>query len=219
MRERVEVRIPVVLCLWLCAFVLCSSFCRAETIVVGGDFTNRIPAEGSGNASMADVMLFVPEHKVITDLDVYLDITHTNVIDLLIYLRSPTGLTIELKDDEMMNSFWQEDPKSNLYDTVFDDEALLTLPQGEPPYTGRFRPVENQYLSIYNGHDVFGDWTLEIFDMAYADVGSLDRWELRFEVINIPEPATFVYLSLLFAYRILGRIPRRNRSSIRTAKV
>ncbi len=189
-------RVAIILGLGSSVIIAAGTFCRAEPLVIGNDFTNRIPAEGTGEAYMDDAVLTVTQHAQITDLDVYLDITHENVIDLIIKLYSPTGQSIELKDEELMNLFWQGDPLANMYGTVFDDEAVLTLPEGQPHYTGRFQPAENQYLSVFDGQDAYGDWTLEIYDMAYGDVGALDRWELQFEVIQTPEPSSLCCLML-----------------------
>ncbi|MBN1844609.1 MAG: proprotein convertase P-domain-containing protein, partial [Sedimentisphaerales bacterium] len=154
---------------------------RAETCVIGQDFSQRIPAEGTGAAYMDSVELVVPWHGEIADLDVYLDITHTEVSDLLIYLVSPDNHTCQLKDESLMNSLWQGDRRANMWGTIFDDEADGFLPEGAPPYTGRYRPAAGG-LDEFDGRDCFGVWTLRIYDLAYADIGSLDRWELRFEL-------------------------------------
>lgn len=193
-------RVAIILGLYSGVLQAAGTFCHAEPLVIGNDFTHRIPAEGSGEAGMDDAVLSVSQHVIITDVNVYLDITHENVIDLKIYLSSPAGQYIELKDDALMILFWQGDPLPNMYGTIFDDEAVLTLPEGQPPYTDRFQPAENQYLSVFDGQDAYGDWTLEIFDMASGDIGALDRWELRFEVTDTPEPSSLCYLAILAGF-------------------
>lgn len=190
-------RVAVILSLILGFILSGETFCFAEPLVISDDFTNRIPAVGSGEAGMDDAVLTVTQHAYITDLDVYLDITHENVIDLIITLYSPTGQPLVLKDDALMNLFWQEEPRENMYSTVFDDEAVLTLPEGQPPYSDRFQPAEDQYLSVFDGQDAFGDWTLDIYDLSYGDIGALDRWELRFDVTHTPEPSSLGCLLLL----------------------
>jgi len=198
-------RISVVLGLCPGVLLAAGTFCRAEPLVIGNIFTNRIPAEGTGVAYMNDAVLTVTQHAYITDLDVYLDITHENVIDLIINLYSPTGQFIKLKDDALMDPFYLGDPLPNMYGTVFDDEAVLTLPEGQPPYTGRFQSAENQYLSVFDGHDAYGDWTLEIYDMAHSDIGALDYWELRFNVIHTPEPSSLCTLGFLALFGMLRK--------------
>ena len=200
-------RVAVILGLGSGILLAVGSFCRAEPLVIGNDFTNRIPAEGTGEAFMDDAVLTITQHAHITDLDVYLDITHENVIDLIINLCSPTDQSIELKDDTLMNLFWQGDPLPNMYGTIFDDEANLYMSDVQSPYTGRFRP-DGGVLSVFDGQDVYGDWTLEIYDMAYGDIGALDRWELQFEVIDTPEPSSLCYFGMLV---ICGMLRKRRK--------
>jgi len=121
-------------------------------------------------------------------------------------LDSPQGITVILKDDELMEHFWRDTPKTDLKNTIFDDAADHTLLQGTPPYTGRFKPAAFNYLSDYNGLDPCGEWTLRIYDMAYADTGALNRWELHIEYNTHPEPVAFCYLS---ASALFLRLRRR----------
>jgi len=204
-----KARVAVILGVCSGMFLSAGRFCGGECLVIGGEFTNRIPAEGTGEAFMDDAVLMVSKHVFIRDLDVYLDITHANVIDLIINLYSPTGQCIELKDEELMNRFWQEDPLPNMYGTVFDDEAILFLPEGQPPYTDRYLPAADQYLSVFDGEEAYGDWTLEIFDMASGDIGTLDRWELHLDVIHTPEPSSLCTLGFLAICTMLRKHRKR----------
>jgi hypothetical protein len=77
--------------------------------------------------------------------------------------------------------------------TVFDDEAELSIEQGQPPFTGRFRPEPGNLLAIFDGLDAYGSWRLQIYDAYFADSGTLDRFEL---IITIPEPTTALLLAL-----------------------
>ena len=198
-------RISVILGLCPGVLLAAGTFCCAEPLVIGDDFTNRIPTEGTGEAYMNDAVLTVPEHVLITDLDVYLDITHENVIDLIINLYSPTGQSIELKDNTLMELYFQEEePWSNMYGTIFDDEVSLYMSDVQSPYTGRFRP-DGGVLSVFDGHDAYGDWILEIYDMQPSDIGTLDRWELQFEVIDTPEPSSLCTLGFLALFGMLRK--------------
>ena len=173
-----------------------------STINIGQSFSQPIPAHGDGLEWMSPVSLIVSNHAVIKDLDVYFDITHTNVVDLDIFLDCPWGQTIMLKDDALMKKFWKEAPWQNMYGTIFDDQSDKTLTQGLPPYTGHFLPAQGNSLSLCNGHDINGIWTLRIFDMAYGNMGDLDRWELHFDINHAPEPST-IFLFILVALFLL----------------
>jgi len=170
--------------------------------VVEGDFQQRIPAEGIAPGLMDPVTLFVPYHQTITDIDVHLQITHSAVCDLLIYLDSPWGQTVTLKDDELMNELWPPGSlTANMFGTIFDDEADFRQYQAAPPYTGRFLPALGQSLSLLDDHDAYGNWTLRIADIAEANIGTLDYLALDFEFVHTPEPTS---LSIWFFAAILA---------------
>ena len=179
-------------------------------VIYQRQFNQPIPSQGDGMAWMTPVTLSVPDHGIISDLDVLLDISHTNVVDLCIFLESPQGNTVILKDEELMNHFWRDTPKTDMKNTIFDDAAGNTLLQANPPYTGRFKPAASNYLSLYNGLDACGEWTLRIYDMAYVDTGALNRWEMHIEYHINPEPLIFCYLgasTLFLRHRRRRKIP------------
>lgn len=167
----------------------------AEEVIFSGEFQQRIPAVGDGQAWMEPVQLLVDRHLIIKDIDVYFDITHTQVGDLRIFLDGPEGESLMLKELWLP---WQEE-QSNMYGTVFDDEASLHIYEGSPPYTGRFLPDEGS-LAIFDGSDAYGLWTLSIWDGYPDDYGTLDKWELH--ITTAPEPVSFVYLLIPMCWRI-----------------
>jgi hypothetical protein len=93
----------------------------------------------------------------------------------------------------------------NYTNTIFDDEALLSIEQAEPPFTGRFRPRQPYELSLFDGHDTYGTWSLQIYDMYDWDTGTLDSFELIF---TTPEPASSLILAFGGALLTFFR-PRR----------
>jgi len=189
--------------LWGVGFSVTSA---SSTLVVAGDFQQRIPAAGTGPAAMSPVTFFVPaDNHRIADLDVLLDVRHTEVSDLVIDLQSPAGTLVTLKGFELMDSLWPGIHRPNLTDTVFDDEAHLFLTDGAPPYTGRFRPT--QPLSAFDGQPAAGFWTLYIQDIAAGDTGTLDRWELHFTIAAAPEPSTLALAALAAALACRRRRP------------
>ena len=187
---KIALKIAVVACFCL-SFV---GMAQAQRKYVTSEFTRRIPAHGQGLAWMEPAILDVAQHGIIADLDVYLDITHSEVSDLLIYLESPAGTTIELKDDQLWNSLWGGISRPDMHGTIFDDEAVDSLGDGQPPYAGRFLPANGNSLSVFNGQDAYGLWKLRIYDLALADTGTLDSWQLQIE--HTPEPTAMIYLVL-----------------------
>jgi len=158
--------------------------------IYGGNFNLPIPAEpNSSQGWMDDAVIEVPDHFTIHDLDVGISLTHTNVFDLQISLESPAGTSLFLNMYDLDEFFI--DP--NYTNTIFDDEAPESIKQAEPPFSGRFRPIDTYKLSEFDGENAYGTWRLQIYDMWQADTGTLDSFEL---MITIPEPATFLLLGL-----------------------
>ncbi len=171
--------------------------------IYSGNFNLLIPANPDDTKGwMADAIIEVPHHLTISDLDAGISLTHTNVFDLQIFLRSPTGTIICLNMYDVYKEFAVY---PNYTNTIFDDEALFSIKEGEPSFTGRFRPIEPYRLSAFDGEDSFGPWRLRIYDAFYADTGTLNSFEL---VITTPEPATVILLTLGAGLSILLR-PRR----------
>ena len=179
--------------------------------IYGGQFDLQIPRPDSGDPDiskgwMTDAVIEIPDHFTIHDLDIRISITHTNVFDLQIFLQSPTETRICLN----MYDFTEFFEGANYTQTIFDDEADVPIEQGQPPFTGRFRPKAidplNQ-LEIFDGENVYGTWRLQIYDIWPVDTGTLDSFELRF---TVPEPATAVLLTLSVGLVTLFK-PRRGR--------
>ena len=170
-----------------------------------GSFDLPIPAEpGSTKGFMDNAVIEVPDHFSILDIDVAVNITHTSVWDLQLFLRSPIGTECCLNMYNIDEKFTGE----NYTGTIFDDEAEISIEEGTAPFTGRFRSrgLDGSYKlqSVY-GQDTYGTWQLRIYDAFYDHTGTLDSCEL---IITVPEPATVIFLTLGQGLAILLR-PRR----------
>jgi subtilisin-like proprotein convertase family protein len=113
----------------------------------------------------------VPDLEVIQDLDVTVNITHTYIADVDMYLMGPNGVEIELSSDNGLS-------EDNYTATTFDDEAAMDIIDAPPPFTGTFRP--EQPLALFDGISAAGPWTLRAFDDSDGDEGTLDSWSIRF---------------------------------------
>ena len=187
-------QVTIGLLLYLAGVV--SQVAWAEQVVVGGGvvFSQAIPAEGDGEGWMAPVYLDVPAGGRIVDLDVYVDIVHPEVSDLIIYVDAPWGASVCLKDDALYQTLWQEVERADMRGTVFDDSASWSLTEGEAPYTGHFLPAQDEFLATFNGNEAGGVWTLRIYDIALKDAGVLEGWELHFDCEPVPEPVGALFL-------------------------
>jgi len=167
--------------------------------VYSGDFDLPIPADtDSSQGWMADAVIEIPDHFTIDDLDVSITVTHTCVFDLQIFIQSPDGTTLCLNEYSIYEYFEGE----NYTQTVFNDEAELPIEQGQPPFTGEFKPRTPNLLEVFDGQDSFGSWRLRIYDVWDADTGTLNHFEL---IITTPEPTTAVLLLLGIALLRLKR--------------
>ncbi|MBU0508575.1 carboxypeptidase regulatory-like domain-containing protein [bacterium] len=154
----------------------------------------------SGNWPIADldtttVQLQVNESWIINDLDVFVSLTHSYVADLRISVTGPGGQTVLLTNQ---NGGSGEDYEM----TTFDDEALIPVRFGQPPFNGSFIPEEP--LSAFNGLDVQGAWTLTLEDLAGGDDGVLLEWGIlitpALDALDPGTPATAREFALLGNY-------------------
>ncbi|MHC4488098.1 MAG: proprotein convertase P-domain-containing protein [Planctomycetota bacterium] len=191
---------------WIVAFFFMaagigSSVFAGPTVIYGGVFDLPIPAPDDpqskyGRGWMDDAVIEIGDHFTIYDLDVGITLTHTSVFDLQIFLQSPAGTLLCLNMYNFDEFFEGEDYK----DTIFDDEADHPIEEGQPPFTGRFRPRSPAQLSVFDGQDVYGPWRLKIYDQWYADTGNLESFEVR---VTICEPGISTLLILGVAFVVL----------------
>jgi subtilisin-like proprotein convertase family protein len=142
-----------------------------NTLVVNsschGTSINTNAAIGPNAGAMTLSSLNYTHDVLITDINVSIDITHSRVSDLDIYLISPDGTRIELSTDNGGSG-------NNYTDTVFDDEASNPITTANAPFTGSFRPEGT--LADLNGLASLGIWKLEITDDENSYGGTLNGW-------------------------------------------
>jgi subtilisin-like proprotein convertase family protein len=127
-----------------------------------------------------------PESVQSDNICVTINLTHTFVADLQIYLIAPNGEILNL----MMNNGGGDD---NLVNTQFCDNFAETLSSSLPPYTGTFLPfgslspgacgfVANvsSFSAIGGGNiNPNGMWILKVFDVYGGDQGVLNNWSVE----------------------------------------
>jgi len=185
---------------WIVAFFfmaagLGSPVFAGPTVIYGGNFDLRIPAEpDSSKGWMDDAVIEIGDHFTIYDLDVGITLTHTEVFDLQIFIESPAGTLLCLN---MYNPSYEYFEGEDYIQTIFDDEAQVPIEEAEPPFTGRFRPRSPAQLSVFDGQDTFGQWKLQVYDAYYDDTGTFDSFEV---MVTICEPGTATLLILGAAF-------------------
>jgi subtilisin-like proprotein convertase family protein len=183
---------------------LCAS---PDSYYFEGQYQLPIPAApGATQGWMSDAVLLVTEHIRISDLDVTVDVTHTNVFDLQLYLESPSGTTILLNMYDYTTDFFTG---ADYDHTIFDDEATSSIHDGAAPFAGRFRPLDS--LTLFDGQDAYGPWHLRIYDAFYYDTGQLNMFGLFITTAStVPmAPAPPAVALVLIGLGMIRRLPTR----------
>ncbi len=116
-------------------------------------------------------------------LSVKINVTHTYLSDLKIFLVSPDGRSICLVDGAGGSG-------DNFTNTIFADGGAA-IGSGSAPFTGVFAPLgiapfcvsgNTLYASFstFSYASPIGDWALRVYDKAAGDVGKLVNWEITF---------------------------------------
>jgi len=111
----------------------------------------------------------IADSGIIQDLNVKINLTHSYDNDLNIGLIAPNGTYISL-------AYHLGGGGNNYSDTVFDDEASMSISSGYAPFSGTFSP--QGLLSTFDDLEMQGTWTLQIIDEVGIDSGYLYSWSL-----------------------------------------
>jgi subtilisin-like proprotein convertase family protein/subtilisin family serine protease len=151
----------------------------------------------------------------ITDVNVTVNLRHTNDADLDVFLVAPDGTRVELFTDVGGTG-------DNFTNTVLDDQATtaITATTAVAPFTGTFQP--EGLLSAFNGRAANGVWRLEVTDDTTGGTGFIDGWRVTiataeqqtatatggaYAFLNLP-PATYVVRQIMPA-GWTGTVPSR----------
>src|SRR5439155_1512623 len=93
-----------------------------------------------GGTLLSDVV--VSDSYTVGDVNVRLDINHPFDADLDISLVGPDGTSVDLASD-------LGGAGDSYANTLFNDQAVPSVTDGAPPFTGSFRPESP--LSVFNG--------------------------------------------------------------------
>lgn len=166
---------------------------NANTIVVNGP-----PAEDVDTDPATEVQLVVSDSVTILDLNIAINIADIEDDDdaywgdwVLTLTHEDTGTSVVLFD--------RDGDENGLFDVIFDDEAAGPVPDfdgDDADLVGAYQLDLGNVLSIFDGENAEGTWTLSIFDQEVPDDDEdLVAWSL---IINsdVPEPTSLALLGL-----------------------
>ena len=138
----------------------------------------RFPLPGGGGVGTAVDELRAKKKGKIRDVNVSVRITHSYDRDLELWLMSPnrTIVKLALRRGGVGDDFGHGPPDCTGTHTVFDDQAPTAIGDAAAPFGGPFRP--DQPLSVLNGKQGKGTWSLFVVDSATPDSGMLHCWGL-----------------------------------------
>lgn len=124
----------------------------AETIDEASDpnappGVSAIPDEGTLTSTIV-----IDDRLLMTEVDVYVDITHTRPADLRVRLTSPAGQEVILRDQVA----------ESLLDVTYDETETPEQP-----------------LDVLEGQFSDGTWVLTIDDLQAGEIGSLLSWDVN----------------------------------------
>lgn len=156
------------------------------------DATNSnltIPDNGCSNGIFAISYINVSgiTASLNTKIAVKVNITHSYVGDLALFLVNPSGFTMTLTSVTSGNS------GDNFRNTIFTDGGT-TFPgssSAAAPFSGVYAPQGlggscagsyNPTITNFASNTILnGGWALVVYDKAAGDIGTLDNWQITFD--------------------------------------
>lgn len=169
------------------------------TAVAGQTFSTIVPAiipDNSCTGAISPITVSgyttsVPSSSIY----IQLNLTHTYLGDLDLFLESPTGERLGLSDQTGNAS----NGGDNFTNTVFADSGSTILPTTGAPYSGLYKPWNalftvntcaltttlTSFASLGGGMvNPNGTWNLKVYDRASIDTGRVVSWSIYFPGVN-----------------------------------
>ena len=165
---------------------------RLVVTAAGALFLNNtdqaIPDNGCGAGNGITSQIIVtgqPSLVSSSKIAVRINITHTWDAELRIYLYPPTGVGVLVLAADNGGS------GDNFSNTLFTDQAPVSITTGTAPFTGQYRPKGGAVECFASGTPLAnfagfgnivpnGTWTLRVLDNGVGDIGTLNSWSISF---------------------------------------
>ncbi len=162
----------------------CSIVCKTVT------YNTKTPTKPA-NEGYTEIAIEVPYGLQLTDVNATLDMTHVNVQQLITVLYSPTPPNAQAPFNFLTHVQIMPTEGPNFTQTVFDDQAELSILQGKPPFTGKFRPVRPFAVHLFESTNVLskGEWHFIAVDIQHEEGNQIN--EITLELCGYPDPLDF----------------------------
>ncbi len=163
----------------LVCFLFFSPFIYAQTFLssTGGDIPDGASAPTTYSIDVTGVGAINNSYGVAS---VCLDIKHSWVGDLEIFIQSPDGTTVPLSKQNGASG-------DNFTGTCFNGTASVPVSNGKPPFSGEYTP-DGALSNLNNGQNADGQWKLLIQDLYQGGEGKLNSWSITFNNTPAPPP-------------------------------
>ncbi|MBO3115295.1 T9SS type A sorting domain-containing protein [Winogradskyella sp. DF17] len=140
-----------------------------------------IPDPSGGFAGVVSDVLTISESSIIESMTLSVDVSHTWISDLQIFIFPPTATTFP--DDAIL--LWENECSVSA-GSGYDNFSITFDDTGAPfpgtngcsdNFTGTYAP--RQPLSSLSGIDAQGDWEIIVFDFFNGDTGTLNNWSME----------------------------------------
>ncbi len=147
--------------------------------------STNVPQAIAAGPSVASSSLTIPGGAGrIHSMEIALDVTHNAMVDLDATLTAPTGNTVVLFTD--IGGTVGVDTAMNL---VLDDTAAVPIGLVGGRTVGmHVTPEATSALYWFDGQVATGTWTLNVYDDAAGDAGTLNNWSIR--ICTVPAADT-----------------------------
>lgn len=139
------------------------------TTYTATDNPQLIPDDG-GTSGMTISNVNIPQSGTIggsvTFDQVQIDLDHTFDGDLDITLISPANTPLLLSSGNGSSG-------NDYENTIFRDDASMSITAGTAPFNGTFLPQGGSFASTFGGESINGNWSLKIVDDLVGDNGTL----------------------------------------------
>jgi subtilisin-like proprotein convertase family protein len=196
---------PVVMCLGAPAVKIKAGIPPIATQFCSGPVNIPVP-DNDFTGGVSNITVSGLANAPVTRVSITINMTHTKVSDMVIVLRAPNGMILNLC--AMLNRTNQAG--ANFTSTIISSSATMPL-GGAAPYTGTFAddaaaptfvasgntypggptgyiPTTMQFNSLFsNALAVNGTWTLAFYDGISGEIGTLNSWCINIaQVFGVP---------------------------------